>query len=121
MIKTALIAGGRLWKTVSAGVDLRSRSTRGSSSSAPAPSCEVVSADERDANLRQILNLGHTIGHAIETAVGYGNLRHGEAVSIGLAGAMRLSGDDALRVAGDRRLQGGRSAGDGLRASTPIR
>jgi shikimate kinase/3-dehydroquinate synthase len=56
-----------------------------------------VAADERDQNVRQILNLGHTIGHAIETVAGYGTLRHGEAVSIGLVGAMRLSGNDALR------------------------
>jgi 3-dehydroquinate synthase len=44
----------------------------------------VVAADEREANLRAILNCGHTLGHAVETAGGYGRYRHGEAVAIGL-------------------------------------
>jgi len=98
VIKTALIAGGRLWKKVSAGVDMREPLDPWIVFECARTKLKVVSADERDDNLRQILNLGHTIGHAIETAVGYGNMRHGEAVSIGLAGAMRLSGDDALRA-----------------------
>jgi shikimate kinase/3-dehydroquinate synthase len=57
----------------------------------------VVAADERDAGARQTLNLGHTVGHAIETATGYGRYRHGEAVGLGLLVALRLSGQDALR------------------------
>lgn len=97
VIKTALIAGGRLWKTVAAGVDLSQPLDPWIVFECARTKLAVVAADERDANLRQILNLGHTIGHAIETAAGYGTLRHGEAVSIGLAGALRLSGQDALR------------------------
>lgn len=96
VIKTALIAGGRLWKKVSAGVDLREPLDPWIVFECARTKLGVVAADERDANIRQILNLGHTIGHAIETAIGYGNLRHGEAVSIGMAGALRLSGNDAL-------------------------
>lgn len=46
---------------------------------------EVVARDEREAGLRSILNYGHTIGHAIENAAGYGKLLHGEAVAIGMA------------------------------------
>jgi shikimate kinase / 3-dehydroquinate synthase len=57
----------------------------------------VVAADERDAGRRQVLNLGHTVGHAIETATGYHRYSHGEAVGIGLLAALRLSGADALR------------------------
>jgi 3-dehydroquinate synthase len=45
----------------------------------------VVERDERETSLRRILNLGHTIGHAMETSGGYGRLLHGEAVAMGLA------------------------------------
>ncbi len=45
----------------------------------------VVEKDERESSLRKILNLGHTIGHAMEKAGGYGRLLHGEAVAMGLA------------------------------------
>lgn len=51
----------------------------------------VVAADEREGGLRAILNLGHTFGHAIETAQGYGEWLHGEAVATGMLLAMRLS------------------------------
>ncbi|MEW5838324.1 MAG: 3-dehydroquinate synthase [Pseudomonadota bacterium] len=52
---------------------------------------EVVSQDERETGLRAILNLGHTFGHAIENAQGYGNWLHGEAVGAGMCMAARLS------------------------------
>ncbi len=58
-------------------------------------SCEikaaVVGVDEREHGLRAILNLGHTFGHAIETATGYGNWLHGEAVSAGMMMAADMS------------------------------
>ena len=58
-------------------------------------SCEnkaaVVAQDEREGGLRAILNFGHTFGHAIETAQGYGNWLHGEAVGAGMAMASDLS------------------------------
>jgi 3-dehydroquinate synthase len=47
----------------------------------------VVEADEREAGLRALLNYGHTIGHAIEAATGYGRYRHGEAVILGMVAA----------------------------------
>ena len=50
----------------------------------------VVAQDEREAGLRRILNLGHTLGHGLERALGYGTLLHGEAVAIGLVGAAIL-------------------------------
>jgi 3-dehydroquinate synthase len=51
----------------------------------------VVAADEREAGQRALLNLGHTFGHAIEAGTGYGNWLHGEAVSVGMLMAARLS------------------------------
>jgi 3-dehydroquinate synthase len=45
---------------------------------------EVVSRDEREAELRAVLNYGHTVGHALETVTGYGRYLHGEAVAIGM-------------------------------------
>lgn len=50
----------------------------------------VVSEDERETGLRAILNLGHTIGHALEAVAGYGELLHGEAIAIGMVGSAKL-------------------------------
>lgn len=50
----------------------------------------VVSKDERENDLRAILNLGHTIGHALEAVAGYNELLHGEAISIGMIGSAKL-------------------------------
>ena len=52
---------------------------------------EVVSEDEREAGVRATLNLGHTFGHAIETATDYSDYLHGEAVAIGICQAADLS------------------------------
>lgn len=52
---------------------------------------QVVAADEREAGRRAILNLGHTFGHAMETALGYGDWLHGEAVAAGMVMALDLS------------------------------
>jgi 3-dehydroquinate synthetase len=51
----------------------------------------VVKADEKVADLRATLNLGHTFGHAIENGAGYGTWLHGEAVAIGTCMASTLS------------------------------
>jgi 3-dehydroquinate synthase len=64
---------------------------------------EVVAQDEKESGLRAILNYGHTIGHAIESATGYRTVNHGEAVAIGmvavgkLATALGLWSEDAER------------------------
>jgi len=52
---------------------------------------EVVAQDETEGGIRAILNLGHTFGHAIETAMGYGVWLHGEAVAAGMLMAVDLS------------------------------
>ena len=51
----------------------------------------VVSEDEKEAGLRTILNYGHTIAHGLETATGYDQILHGEAVSVGMIGAARIA------------------------------
>jgi shikimate kinase/3-dehydroquinate synthase len=92
-LKTALLAGGPLWELV-----------RGMGPDRPSDSSQaelvrrcagfkslVVAEDPRESGLRAILNLGHTVGHGVESAAGYGALRHGEAVAIGLVAALRLS------------------------------
>ncbi len=62
---------------------------------------EVVRRDEREGGLRAILNFGHTLGHAIENAAGYGTYLHGEAVAIGMAFAARVSVRLASMSAGE--------------------
>ncbi len=64
----------------------------------------IVEADERELapeGGRALLNLGHTLGHAIEQSAGYGVYLHGEAVAIGLAAAARLSQKLGRLAAGD--------------------
>ncbi len=51
----------------------------------------IVEEDETEKGIRAILNFGHTVGHALEVVTGYKELRHGEAVAIGMVAAARLS------------------------------
>lgn len=51
----------------------------------------IVSQDERESDVRALLNLGHTLGHAIEASQGYAGMRHGEGVALGMVAALRLS------------------------------
>jgi shikimate kinase/3-dehydroquinate synthase len=94
VMKTGLIAGGSLWQRVAAGAAADEDTILACARAKLA----VVASDERDAGRRQALNLGHTVGHAIESATGYGRYRHGEAVGLGLLAALRLSGQDQLRA-----------------------
>jgi shikimate kinase / 3-dehydroquinate synthase len=94
VLKTALIAGGELWEMIGGGGEVDADVILACARTKLA----VVAADERDGGRRQILNLGHTIGHAIETASGYSRYRHGEAVGLGLLAALRLSGQAQLRA-----------------------
>ena len=93
VVKTALIAGGPLWARVRQGGEVDPDVILGCVRTKLA----VVAEDERDAGRRQVLNLGHTVGHAIEAATGYTRYRHGEAIGIGLLAALRLSGREPLR------------------------
>ena len=93
VVKTALIAGGALWErivdggTVDEDVIFACARTK----------VAVVAADERDGGLRQVLNLGHTVAHALEVLSEF-RLAHGPAVGLGLLAALRLSGQDELRA-----------------------
>ena len=98
VLKTALIAGGALWERVAGAAEVDEWMIF----ECARTKLEVVAADERDGGLRQVLNLGHTVGHAIETVTGYARYRHGEAVGLGLLAALRLSGQDELRDASPR-------------------
>jgi shikimate kinase / 3-dehydroquinate synthase len=94
VLKTALIAGGELWERVRQGAD---PTDPGLISACVLTKLRIVARDERDADIRQVLNLGHTVGHAIETVTGYAAYRHGEAVALGLLAALRLSDQPELR------------------------
>jgi len=52
---------------------------------------EVISIDEKEAGPRLVLNFGHTLAHALESSTGLGEIRHGEAVAIGMRAALTLS------------------------------
>jgi 3-dehydroquinate synthase len=61
----------------------------------------VVSADEREGDLRRILNFGHTLGHALEAETGYRRLLHGEAVAFGMRAAAWLAEEAGLLTAAE--------------------
>jgi len=94
VIKTALIGDGELFELLeSEGQAIAQRD--------PALLAEVVrrcvrvkarivGADETEKGIRATLNLGHTVGHALEAVGGYGRWSHGEAVSLGLVAALRI-------------------------------
>lgn len=54
---------------------------------------QVVSADEKEGGLRRVLNFGHTLGHALETATSYRHFLHGEAVAWGMIAAAKIADD----------------------------
>jgi len=64
----------------------------------------LVERDPEEAGERELLNLGHTLGHAIEAAAGYGNVRHGDAVAHGIRFALRLARDRGLEPEFGRRM-----------------
>lgn len=96
-LKTGLLAGGPLWERVRAIERLDPADLDDVVFACARYKCAVVAADERDSGLRNVLNLGHTVGHAIEAASNYSRYRHGEAISLGLLAALRLSGAPQLR------------------------
>jgi 3-dehydroquinate synthase len=94
VVKHAAIADAEMF----AWLETETRAAAGRESSAIARmvrrSCEikaeVVRRDERESGLRAVLNFGHTVGHGLESVMGYSALRHGEGVAIGMVAAARI-------------------------------
>ncbi|MET0731197.1 MAG: 3-dehydroquinate synthase family protein, partial [Solirubrobacterales bacterium] len=97
VLKTGLIAGGELWERVRSLESLDPDALDEIVFACARTKLGVVAADERDSGRRGALNLGHTVGHAIEAATGYDVYRHGEAIGLGLLAALELSGAAELR------------------------
>jgi 3-dehydroquinate synthetase len=66
---------------------------------------EIVERDERESGDRMLLNYGHTVGHALESGVGYGTLLHGEAVAVGMQAAAYIAERLEMLSAGDAGRQ----------------
>ena len=93
VVKYALLEGGDLLETVEGWPELPGPpdDLTGLIRRCVRHKLRVVAEDERDHGVRASLNLGHTVGHGIEAAAGYERYRHGEAISLGLLAALRLS------------------------------
>ena len=119
VVKCALLEGGELLERCERDLD---RAAAGEVE-ALAPLIEhavrlkarIVEEDEREGGQRAFLNLGHTVGHALEAATGYAQFTHGEAVALGLRGMLALCGSmpdreralhlvERLQVAPERSL-----------------
>jgi 3-dehydroquinate synthase len=91
---------GRVERHAEALLDLDARRLVPVLKRACAIKAEVVAADEREAGVRMLLNLGHTVGHAVEKVRRYRGLLHGEAVAMGMVYAARRSEELELAPAG---------------------
>lgn len=85
-IKHGVIRDAGLFEHLEANTthDLRSEALAALIRRAVRVKVDVVNADERETGERMLLNYGHTLGHAVEAAAGYGTLLHGEAIAIGM-------------------------------------
>jgi 3-dehydroquinate synthase len=94
IIKAALLGDVSLFRLLEdAGPDLvgKPAELEGALAAAISVKAQIVQEDEREEGRRALLNLGHTLGHALEVAAGFGRYTHGEAVAVGLVFAARLS------------------------------
>ena len=110
VVKYAAIGDAAFFVWLEANVEALNARDPGALAEAIAVSCRhkagVVARDEHEHGERALLNFGHTFGHALETATGYGTLLHGEAVAIGMLLAARLSSALDFAPIGDaRRLE----------------
>lgn len=126
VVKTALLAGGALLDAVDEGLEgfvVSPASLEDVIAGCVTHKASVVQRDPKERGERATLNLGHTIGHALERLAGYEGILHGEAVAHGLRAELALSGfDDASReMRLVRRLKVpplGRVRGDDVLAAT---
>ena len=93
--KAGIIGDADLFALLSSHADALARRDAGAAIEIIGRACavkaSVVAADEKESDLRQVLNFGHTIGHALEAVTGYTQFLHGEAVAVGMAKAALLS------------------------------
>ena len=113
--KYGLLAGGELWTLAASSPPAASPPARVGDelvAGCAAYKLAVVAADEREeTGARAVLNLGHTVGHAVEAATSFARYSHGEAVALGLHATLRLSRelcglDEAEEQAGHDLLDG---------------
>ena len=109
IVKAALVSDAEFFAWLEANVSKLLAKDSTALEEAIRRACEIkaaiVAEDERERGRRALLNLGHTFGHAIEAAAGYGSMLHGEAVAAGLVLAAelsartgRLASSDSLRI-----------------------
>jgi 3-dehydroquinate synthase len=107
-IKTAALLDAELLDRIERGLDRLRAGEPGAlgpvAAAAARAKARLVESDPEEAGPRQLLNLGHTLGHALETAAGYGRLRHGDAVAHGLRFALALAAPRGLDPGFGRRL-----------------
>ncbi len=121
IVKVAAMTGGNFWQLIEkieSPTDILANATSLSEGSIQFKA-DIVMADEKEGGQRQLLNFGHTIGHAVE-ALANGKLRHGEAVSIGtvaICQAFEEAGKTAAGVTAKIRTQ---LAAVGLPVSSPL-
>lgn len=121
IVKTAALKGGEFWQlieTINSPADIMAHSPELSARSIQYKA-NVVMADETESGQRQLLNFGHTIGHAVE-ALADGGLRHGEAVSIGMIALMQIFEDAGRAEAGITAQIKARSEAVGLPTTSPL-
>lgn len=101
IVKTAALKGGDFWhliESINSPEDIMTHAPELSARSIQYKA-DVVMADETESGQRQLLNFGHTIGHAVE-ALAHGDLRHGEAISIGMVALSQRFEEAGLTEAG---------------------
>ncbi len=95
VIKTAVIGDARLFARIARETEaIKARNPKvlaGIIAACARFKAGVVGQDERESGRRMILNFGHTVGHAVETAAGHGRIRHGEAVAMGMVAAAKIA------------------------------